>query len=232
MACQSLVRPSFDFVPARTVSLWSNEGPRTVTARVARRHSTCPVPPDASNEGESPGPSSRRQLPPLLKKSCDTRNINRISTINGFRHPTPDTRHPTPDTRHPTPDTRHPTPDTPTYNVNSTSPPTTPRVRRSKTEKFDPALRRLAEICDALSHPARLAILKTLAERDACVCGEVVEVLPLAQSTVSQHLKVLNEAGLVEGSVSGTFSCYCLNIEALKDVRRQVNALFDGLKCC
>jgi len=69
----------------------------------------------------------------------------------------------------------------------------------------------LARACKALAHPARLAILQTLAQRGTCICGEIVEVLPLSQATVSQHLKVLREAGLIRGEVDGPRSGYCIN---------------------
>lgn len=69
----------------------------------------------------------------------------------------------------------------------------------------------LAVFAKALAHPARIAILKQLAKRDSCVCGEIVEVMPLAQSTVSQHLKELLAAGLIQGTVDGAKSCYCIN---------------------
>lgn len=69
----------------------------------------------------------------------------------------------------------------------------------------------LAEWCKALAHPARIAILKTLATRKECICGDLVIDLPLAQSTVSQHLKSLKEAGLVQGEVDGPRSRYCIN---------------------
>ncbi len=83
----------------------------------------------------------------------------------------------------------------------------------------------------ALGHPARLAILRTLAERQTCLCGEIVEELPLAQATVSQHLKALREAGLIEGKTDGPRSCYCLNTEALRRLHEALGALFDGLNC-
>ena len=70
---------------------------------------------------------------------------------------------------------------------------------------------RLADKLRALGHPARLEILRVLAARGTCVCGEVVEVMPLAQATVSQHLKVLKEAGLIRGRIDGKNSCYCLD---------------------
>jgi ArsR family transcriptional regulator len=66
-----------------------------------------------------------------------------------------------------------------------------------------------AMMCKALGHPARLAILRQLLQEDRCICGRIVEVLPLAQSTVSQHLKVLKDAGLIRGDVEGPKTCYC-----------------------
>ncbi|MDT7858388.1 metalloregulator ArsR/SmtB family transcription factor [Rubrivirga sp. S365] len=93
---------------------------------------------------------------------------------------------------------------------------------KAKTDLFPPDLARLAGAARALGHPARLAILQTLAERDACVCGELVEALPLAQATVSQHLAALKAAGLVRGEVDGPRSCYCVDGPALR-------ALADGL---
>lgn len=69
---------------------------------------------------------------------------------------------------------------------------------------------RLAALAKALGHPARVAILRMLGRRSTCVCGEIVEELPLAQSTVSQHLKILKEAGLVRGAVDGPRVCYCI----------------------
>ena len=77
---------------------------------------------------------------------------------------------------------------------------------------------RLAEMAKALGHPARIAILRTLAQRP-CVCGEVVEVLPLAQSTVSQHLKVLREAGWISGEIDGPRTCYSLDRDAIAELR-------------
>lgn len=76
----------------------------------------------------------------------------------------------------------------------------------------------LAEFAKALSHPARIAIMKVLAQRNECICGEIVEVLPLAQSTVSQHLMELKKAGLVKGTVSGVRSCYCIDWENFKRI--------------
>ena len=105
----------------------------------------------------------------------------------------------------------------------------------AKKDHFAPKEVELAEWAKALGHPARLAILKVLAERNACICGEIVEVLPLAQATVSQHLKALKEAGIVEGTIEGPRSCYCLNQEALKRARAAFEGLFEKIiqpGCC
>ena len=74
----------------------------------------------------------------------------------------------------------------------------------------------LARLASALGHPARVAIVRFLQRRGECVCGDIVDVLPLAQSTVSQHLKVLKEAGWIMGAVQGPRTCYCLNPGAME----------------
>ena len=85
---------------------------------------------------------------------------------------------------------------------------------------------RLARQCKALGHPARLAIVRYLAaRRGTCTCGDIVDQLPLAQSTVSQHLKVLKDAGLIVGEVEPPRVCYCLNEQALEALKRSVAAL-------
>lgn len=94
---------------------------------------------------------------------------------------------------------------------------------------FSDAQIRLARRLKALAHPARLAIVQLLAERDECVCGEIVDDLPLAQSTVSQHLKALKEAGIVQGTVEGRSTCYCLDPAVLSELRGALGAFFDGL---
>ena len=80
-----------------------------------------------------------------------------------------------------------------------------------KREQFTDAEQQLASIAKALGHPARVAIVRLLAQRQACVCGELVLELPLSQSTVSQHLKELKAAGLVQGEIDGLRVCYCLD---------------------
>ena len=83
----------------------------------------------------------------------------------------------------------------------------------------------LAGLAKALGHPARVQILRILARREACVCGELVDELPLAQSTVSQHLKVLKEASLIRGEIDGPRVCYCIEPRTL----RRLKALVGGL---
>lgn len=107
-----------------------------------------------------------------------------------------------------------------------------------KKEEFTVKEQELAAFAKAMSHPARIAILKILAQRNECICGEIVDVLPLAQSTVSQHLKELKEAGLINGSVDGPRSCYCINWKAFEKFNQEFNFLFSKLKlqqektCC
>jgi ArsR family transcriptional regulator len=85
--------------------------------------------------------------------------------------------------------------------------------------------RELAHLAKALAHPARVQILRLLARKNACICGEIVDELPLAQSTVSQHLKVLKDAGLIRGELDGPRICYCLEPRTL----RRFKALAGGL---
>lgn len=105
----------------------------------------------------------------------------------------------------------------------------------AKKDGFAAAEVELAEWAKALGHPARIAILKVLAARKSCICGEIVDVLPLAQATVSQHLKALKKAGIVSGTVEGPRSCYCLNRGALDQAKRAFEALFGEIihpNCC
>lgn len=94
----------------------------------------------------------------------------------------------------------------------------------------------LAARLRALAHPARLAMLETLAGQERCVCGEIVRALPLAQSTVSQHLKVLMDAGLIRSRTEGQRSSYCIDREALAALQTEIEALLAALggssECC
>jgi DNA-binding transcriptional ArsR family regulator len=82
-----------------------------------------------------------------------------------------------------------------------------------------------AQICKALGHPARVQIIELLRSMDQCICGKIVDMLPLAQSTVSQHLKCLKNAGLIQGNVEGPRTCYCLNKDVLERFRQVVDKL-------
>jgi ArsR family transcriptional regulator, arsenate/arsenite/antimonite-responsive transcriptional repressor len=107
-----------------------------------------------------------------------------------------------------------------------------------KKEEFGKKEQGLAEFAKAISHPARIAILKVLAQKNECICGEIVDSLPLAQSTVSQHLKELKSAGLIQGTVDGPKSCYCINWKAFEKFSNDIGTLFLNLKtknekaCC
>ena len=109
----------------------------------------------------------------------------------------------------------------------------------SKKDSFEERQSRIADFADALSHPARLAILETLAKRKTCVCGEIVEVLPLAQSTVSQHLKELRDIGLIKGEIDGPRSCYRIDAARWDRMAREfgkfieaINKKMPGSTCC
>lgn len=93
-----------------------------------------------------------------------------------------------------------------------------------RTDAGDPD-EQLAALARALGHPARVRLLRVLLERDTCVCGELAAELPLAQSTVSQHLKVLREAGLIRGEIDGPRTCYCADAGRLA----RLQALLAGL---
>lgn len=100
----------------------------------------------------------------------------------------------------------------------------------NKKDSFDITEISLADFAKALAHPARIAILKTLAQRSTCVCGELVDVLPLAQATVSQHLKELKHAGLIKGEIDGAKSCYCINWPVFEGMIREFIHLFADLQ--
>lgn len=89
----------------------------------------------------------------------------------------------------------------------------------------DAADEELAMLAKALAHPARVKIVRLLVHKNACVCGDIVDELPLAQSTVSQHLKVLKDAGLIRGEVSGPRTCYCIEPRTLRRLRALVGGL-------
>ena len=100
----------------------------------------------------------------------------------------------------------------------------------SKKSEFNESDNELSKFAKVLSHPARILILKTLAKRNTCICGEIVEVLPLSQSTVSQHLKELKAARIIKGEIEGIKSCYCIDWKNLNKNIRSLNKLLEDLK--
>lgn len=99
----------------------------------------------------------------------------------------------------------------------------------SKKNIFNKKDQKIADYAKALSHPARIAIVKFLAEKNVCICGEIVDELPLAQSTVSQHLRELKRANIIRGEIEGPKVCYCLNNEVFNELIEIFNGLFN---CC
>ncbi len=100
-----------------------------------------------------------------------------------------------------------------------------------KTVEFSEDLVALAEVAKALAHPGRLEILRILSGR-ACICGDIVDRMPLSQSTVSQHLKELKKVGLIRGEIEGPRICYCLDMEAVTSAQAGFARLFEGIACC
>lgn len=106
----------------------------------------------------------------------------------------------------------------------------------TKTTDYTQQEMSIAKYAKAFSHPARVAILNLLLKKQACVCGDIVDELPLSQSTVSQHLKELKEVGLIKGDIEGASVCYCIDEQAWNTAKKQLNQLFDNVnvssKCC
>lgn len=106
----------------------------------------------------------------------------------------------------------------------------------SKTELFSKKQNELAAMAKAIAHPARIAILQELLKANACVCGDLVEELGLAQATISQHLKELKNAGLIQGTIEGTSVCYCIDPKVWMQYKVTFAGLFTDMpqadKCC
>ena len=102
----------------------------------------------------------------------------------------------------------------------------------SKKEEFKTEDVWLADIAKSLSHPARIRILKILTELNVCMCGDLVGLLPLSQSTVSQHLKELKRVGLIQGDIEGPKVCYCINNKALQKAKKELDKLFNQVCAC
>ncbi len=105
----------------------------------------------------------------------------------------------------------------------------------TKTEEFTKLQNDLALYAKALGHPARIAILQFLMEKKTCICGDIVDELPLSQSTVSQHLKELKKVGLIKGDIEGPSVCYCIDERVWKKVDKSLGVFFEtyeGNDCC
>jgi len=106
----------------------------------------------------------------------------------------------------------------------------------TKTEIFTEKQNKLAQMMKALAHPARIAIIQILIKSQACICGDLVDELGLAQATISQHLKELKKVGLIKGSVEGTSVCYCIDSKAWNLYRSALGSFFVNYinkdECC
>ncbi len=102
----------------------------------------------------------------------------------------------------------------------------------SKAELFNEQDIMLADVAKAMSHPARIKILQILTEMNTCMCGDIVNRLPLSQSTVSQHLKELKRVGLIQGEIEGPKMCYCLNIKKIQNIMNAFNKLLSYVCKC
>ncbi len=100
----------------------------------------------------------------------------------------------------------------------------------NKSEHFDESLQELAKFSKVLSHPARLAILKFLADTKTCISGDISDYLPLGRTTVSQHLKELRKLGLIAGEIDGLKISYCLNCNKIKEFVRSFELFFEEIK--
>lgn len=106
----------------------------------------------------------------------------------------------------------------------------------AKLYQFNKKENQLAKYAKALAHPARIAIIRLLAKKQTCMCGHIVDELPLSQSTVSQHLKELKDAGLIRGEIEGAKVCYCIDAKEWKKAKAWIDELFESHKeisgCC
>jgi ArsR family transcriptional regulator len=96
----------------------------------------------------------------------------------------------------------------------------------TKSEIFTANQNELATVLKAMGHPARIAILQQLIKANACICGDLVDELGLAQATISQHLKELKSAGLIKGNIEGTSVCYCINEKSWNQIKKDLDAFF------
>jgi predicted transcriptional regulator len=106
----------------------------------------------------------------------------------------------------------------------------------TKTEIFTDEQNRLAIMLKAIAHPARIAILEHIIAANTCICGDLVEELGLAQATISQHLKELKNAGIIQGTIEGVSVCYCIEPNTWENLQKNLSVFFQSYikttKCC
>ena len=104
----------------------------------------------------------------------------------------------------------------------------------SKVDIYSNEINQIAAVAKVFSHPARVAILQYISKQEACICNDIVEEIGLAQATISQHLKIINDAGLLKGTFEGKSLCYCLNVERFQELQELFNSFFNKTKlnCC
>lgn len=102
----------------------------------------------------------------------------------------------------------------------------------TKTLKFSHQVNEVSAFAKAIGHPARVAIIQHLLKRETCVCGDLVDVIDLAQATISQHLKALKEIGILKGTVEGTSTCYCIDLDRWNELKNQLQSQLLGIDHC
>ncbi|MCB0503753.1 MAG: winged helix-turn-helix transcriptional regulator [Bacteroidetes bacterium] len=105
----------------------------------------------------------------------------------------------------------------------------------SKSDLFNTRHNAMASVAKALAHPARIAILEVIAKKQGCICNDIVDELPLAQPTISQHLKELKKVGIIKGNIEGAGICYCIDTQRMQEIQDFMSGFFDttiNTSCC
>ena len=104
----------------------------------------------------------------------------------------------------------------------------------SKLDIYSDRINKMAIIAKVFAHPARIAILQYISKQNSCICNDIVDEIGLSQPTISQHLKVINDAGLLKGNFEGKSICYCLDVERFQEFQSELNSFFNKTKsnCC
>ncbi|MEZ5003410.1 MAG: metalloregulator ArsR/SmtB family transcription factor [Chitinophagales bacterium] len=105
----------------------------------------------------------------------------------------------------------------------------------SKSDLFNTRHNAMASVAKALAHPARIAILEVIAKKQGCICNDIVDELPLAQPTISQHLKELKKVGIIKGNIEGAGICYCIDTQRMQEIKDFMSEFFHNTintSCC